>query len=206
MRAPTRRSALLLTAAALSGAARTSAAAPAPETRSAVAIGRSSAPVTVVEYASVTCGHCAAWDAEVWPSFRAKYVDTGKVRFEIKEMLTPPVQLSAAGWLLARCAGPAKSLSVVENLYRSQGEMARTADPRPILFRIGRGAGMTEQQVVRCLEDKQGAAALNKRVEPAIGLGVDRTPSFFINGRKHEGDIDLDGFDAALALLLARRR
>jgi protein-disulfide isomerase len=207
MPAHTRRSALLLTAsAALVGAAWDGPAAAAPPEDAAVTLGRAGAPVTVTEYASVTCSHCADWDAQVWPGFKAKYVDTGKVRYELKEMLTPPAQLSAAGWMLARCAGPDKSLSVVKAFYRAQAEMAQAPDVRAVLLRIGQQAGMTRPQVAACLNDKAALAALNKRVEAAVQRGVDRTPLFFFNGRKHEGDITLAGLDAALQPLLARRR
>jgi protein-disulfide isomerase len=207
MPAHTRRSALLFTAsAALVGAAWDGPAAAAPLEDAAVTLGRAGAPVTVTEYASVTCSHCADWDAQVWPGFKAKYVDTGKVRYELKEMLTPPAQLSAAGWMLARCAGPDKSLSVVKAFYRAQAEMAQAPDVRAVLLRIGQQAGMTRPQVAACLNDKAALAALNKRVEAAVQRGVDRTPLFFINGRKHEGDITLAGLDAALQPLLARRR
>lgn len=206
MRAPTRRSALLLAAAAALAGGSSAAAPKAASPDVGIVVGRPGAPVTVTEYASVTCGHCAAWDAEVWPAFKAKYVDTGQVRYELKEMLTAPAELSAAGWMLARCAGPAKSLGVVKAMYRSQGELAAATDVRPILRRIGRGAGMTDQQTARCLADRNAFAALNKRVEAAAANGVDGTPAFFINGRKHEGDISLAGFDTALQPLLARRR
>ena len=204
----TRRSAMLAAAgAALLGSAGGSQAAPSrAPADGGIVLGRAGAPVTVTEYASVTCGHCADWDAQVWPRFKARYLDTGKVRFELKEMLTPPTQLSAAGWMLARCAGPSKSLSVVEALYRSQGELARTTDVRGVLVRIGLGAGMTAPQVEQCLRDRAAFDALNSRVEAALQRGVDRTPTFFINGRKHEGGIDLEGLDAALAPLIARRR
>jgi protein-disulfide isomerase len=207
LRTHTRRAALLLaTSAGLAAGPVAALAAPKTQTDAVVTLGRAGAPVTVVEYASVTCGHCADWDAQVWPAFKAKYVDTGKVRYELREMLTPPAQLSAAGWMLARCAGPAKSLSVVKAFYRAQGEMAQAGDVRAILVRIGREAGMTNAQVAACLNDQAALAALNKRVEAALARGVDRTPLFFINGRKHEGDITLAGLDAALQPLLARRR
>ena len=203
----TRRSALLLAAsAALTGATSGALAAQSVSTDAAVSVGRAGAPVTVLEYASPTCSHCADWDRQVWPAFKAKYVDTGKVRYQIKEMLTPPAQLSAAGWMLARCAGPGKALTVLESFYRAHSEMAAAGDVRPILLRIGREAGMTGPQVAACLNDKAALAALNGRVEAALQAGVDRTPTFFINGRKHDGDISLAGFDAALTPLVLRRR
>ena len=205
----TRRSALLLAMAgalALAACNREGGSGGGAAADSVAALGPENAAVTVTEYASVTCGVCAAWDRDVWPAFKAKYVDTGKVRYELREMLTPPNPVSAAGWLLARCAPADRRLAVVEAIYRSQPEMAQTPDIRGLLIRIGQQAGMTEQQAVQCMEDEDALVALNERVEAAVERGVDGTPTFFINGKKHEGDFSLEGLDAALQPLLARGR
>ena len=87
--------------------------------------GRADAPVTIVEYASVTCAHCAAFQADVFPALKAKYIDTGKVRYVFREYLTPPSNVAAAGFLLARCAGPDRYFDVVEAVMRAQPEMFR---------------------------------------------------------------------------------
>lgn len=167
-------------------------------------VGQASAPVTFTEYASVTCGTCAAWDREVWPAFKAKYVDTGQVRFELREMLTPPNQVSAAGWLLARCAPADRRLAVVKSIYQSQQEMAQASDIRGVLLRIGQQAGLTEAEFEKCVGDEAALVALNERVEAAVERGVDGTPTFFINGKKHEGDFTLEGLDAALQPLVRK--
>jgi len=83
-------------------------------------LGSPKAKVQVVEYASLSCPHCAKFNEEVFPAFKAKYVDTGQVRYTLREMLTPPAEVAAAGFLLARCAGPAKYFGVVDAVFRSQ--------------------------------------------------------------------------------------
>ena len=168
-------------------------------------LGAANAPVTLTEYASVTCGTCAAWDREVWPAFKTKYVDTGRVRYELREMLTPPNQVSAAGWLLARCAPEDRRLAVVKAIYQSQPEMAQNPDIRGVLLRIGQQAGMNEEQFTECVENEESLVALNERVEAAVKRGVDGTPTFFINGKKHEGDFSLEGLEAAMQPLLAKK-
>ncbi|MBW3617760.1 MAG: DsbA family protein [Proteobacteria bacterium] len=169
---------------------------------SVAVLGPANAPVTVTEYASVTCGACAGWDREVWPAFKAKYVDTGLVRYELREMLTPPNQVAAAGWLLARCAPADRRIGVVQSIYESQQEMAQTQDYRGILQRIGAQAGLNQQQFEECVSNEDALVALNERVEAAVERGVEGTPTFFINGKKHEGNITIEGFDAALQPLV----
>ena len=96
-----------------------------------VAIGDPKAKVTVVEYASASCTHCARFDEEVFPAFKAKYIDTGKVRYVFREFLTPPAQVAAAGFLMARCAGNGTSTSsVLDAVFQRQKEMFRTGDVR----------------------------------------------------------------------------
>ena len=103
------------------------------------------AKVTVVEYASVTCPHCALWQKNTWPAFKAKYVDTNKVRYVFRELPTPPVDAATAGFLVARCAGPDKYFDVVHQLMATQQEML-TSSPRDWLLRTAQAAGLSEQQ------------------------------------------------------------
>ena len=199
----TRRTALLAAALgvlALAGCNNSGAAQAAGD--SVAVLGRAEAPVNVTEYASVTCGACAAWDKEVWPAFKAKYVDTGLVRYELREMLTPPNQVSAAGWLLARCAPADRRLAVVQSIYESQAEMSQTGDFRGILQRIGAQAGLNQQQFEQCVGDEDALVALNQRIEAAVERGVQGTPTFFINGKQHQGSPSLEGLDAALQPLV----
>jgi protein-disulfide isomerase len=142
------------------------------------------AKVTVVEYASVTCSHCAAWQEEVWPEFKAKYIDTNKIRYVFREFPTAPVPVAAAGFLVARCAGDDKYFDVIHEVMASQGEIFGGTPPRTVLLRIAQGAGLTEAQFTACVTDEKATAALDKRVKAGIDAGVQGTPTFMINGEK----------------------
>jgi protein-disulfide isomerase len=164
-----------------------------------MALGKATAPVTVVEYASVTCSHCATWNETVFPAFKAKYVDTGQVRYVFREFLTSPPEVAAAGFLVARCAGPDKYFSVVDSIFRAQPEMFRTQDWRGTLLRVAQSAGMTEAQFNACVSDQKALAAVSKRTDDAVKAGINATPSFVINGKKLEGEQTLAQLDAAIA-------
>lgn len=138
------------------------------------------AKVTVVEYASVTCPHCALWQEHTYPAFKAKYIDTGKVRYVFRELPTPPVDAATAGFLVARCAGPDKYFDVVHQLMRTQQEMI-TSSPRDWLLRTAQAAGLSEEQFNQCVTDKDAVAAMEKRVQAARAQGVSGTPAFYVN-------------------------
>lgn len=139
------------------------------------------AKVTVVEYASVTCPHCAVWQEKTWPAFKAKYVDTNQVRYVFRELPTPPVDVASAGFLVARCAGEDKYFDVIHQLMATQQEMI-TSSPRDWLLRTAQAAGLSQQQFEDCVRDKDAVAALEQRIRAAQAQGVSGTPSFFVNG------------------------
>ncbi|QDH74116.1 thioredoxin domain-containing protein [Brevundimonas sp. M20] len=141
-------------------------------------------PVTVVEYASVTCHVCAAWQHENWEAFKTRYIDTNKVRFVFREIPTPPANVAVAGFQVARCAGEDKYFDVVHAIMESQTEWQTGGNPRDTLFRIGNGAGLTNSQIETCIKDPKGLEAIDARARAAREAGVDGTPSFFVNGTK----------------------
>jgi protein-disulfide isomerase len=197
-------------AVALSVGAAASAAVPAHEPDD-MALGSPKARVAVIEYASVGCPHCAAWNNDVWPAFKAKYVTTGRVRFVVREMLTGEPTVALAGFMLARCAGPAKYFPVVEAIYRRQASMFEAgAAPEPILRDIAKTAGgMTDAAFDACLGDDKGRQSANARAERHTSQdGVNSTPTFFVNGQRFEGELTLAQFSAAIhtAAAPARRR
>ena len=143
------------------------------------------AKVTVIEYASVTCAHCAEWQRTTWADFKAKYVDTGKVRYVFREIPTNPVPVAAAGFMLARCAGPEKYFDVVHTIMASQNEIFSGQPFRGTLLRIAQEqGGLTKAQFETCLKDKAGAEALDMRVKAGQDAGVTGTPTFLVNGEK----------------------
>lgn len=167
----------------------------------AMTLGQANAPIHFEEYASTTCSHCARFGTEVFPAFKAKYIDTGKVRYTYHEFLTPPLPVAAAGVLVARCAGKDKYFSVIESLFHSQEELFRGGEPREILLKVAQSAGMTEAQFNACVSDEAAAKALNARIEKASKQrDITSTPTFFINGKKFkEGEVSMAELDAAIA-------
>jgi len=176
-------------------------------TDAGVAFGNPAAKVKVVEYASASCSHCARFDAEVYPGFKAKYIDTGLVRYEFREFLTPPEQYAAAAFALARCAGPAKYMSVVEAAFRGQTEMFATQDMRGPLLKVAQSAGMNEDQFTKCVSDPAGLKAIADRVQKASTVDhIDGTPTIVVNGKQvGQGEIPMATLDAAIQPLLAKK-
>ncbi len=145
-------------------------------------LGPPSAPVTVIEYFSDTCPHCAAFDTLVFPYVRSAYIAPGRVRYIFREALTPPPTISAAGFILARCAGKDKYLDVVEAIFRDQPSVVKRETSRDALLTIGRQAGLTDAQVQDCLSDGDALQAFKGRVDAAVAAGVEGTPTFVFNG------------------------
>lgn len=195
-----RRLMVVVAAAAMAVAACSKAAAPGASGGD-MSMGPASAKVKVVEYASASCSHCARFNNTVMPEFKKKYIDTGKVHYTLKEFLTPPAEMSAAGFLVARCAGKDKYFTVLDAIYRGQAEMFTTGDIRGGLLRVAQSAGMTEQQFNTCVSDENALKALNDRVEKAVKQDkITGTPTFFVNGKKvAEGEVSLSQLDAAIA-------
>ena len=162
------------------------------------------AKVTVVEYASVTCGHCAVWNEEVWPEFKTKYVDTKKVRYVFREFPTPPQDIAVAGFLIARCAGPDKYFDVVHDIMASQKEWMAGVAPRTTLFRAAAAAGLSQEQTEACIRDKAAIEEMSDRIKAGIDAGVTGTPTFIVNGTKVL-DSSLSGLSEAIDAELAKK-
>ena len=164
-------------------------------------MGDAKAKVQMIEYASASCSHCAAFNNDVFPAFKAKYIDTGKVHYTFKEFLTPPVEVAAAGFLTARCAGKDKYFSVLDAIFHAQAEMFQTGDMRGVLLRVAQSAGMTEAQFNSCITDETALKALNARVDNAIKNDkISGTPTFIINGKQvASGEVTMQQLDAAVA-------
>ena len=154
-----------------------------------MSLGNPNAKVTVVEYASASCVHCGRWNNEVFPAFKTKYIDTGRVNYVYREFLTEPVQVASAAFLMARCAGKDKYFSVLDSVYRSQEEMFTTGDYRGVLLRVAQSAGMDEAQFTSCVTDEKALKALNDRVTKyQADAKITGTPTFVINGKKAGGE------------------
>lgn len=165
-----------------------------------MSLGDPRAPVKVVEYASASCSHCAHFNETVFPAFKAKYIDTGKVHYTLKEALTPPQAVAAAGFMLSRCAGPDRYFPVLDKVFRSQSRWTDGPAVRQALLDIAKAEGMSEPAFEACLSDDKAREALNGRVARIQGDDVQGTPTFFVNGRKVSGGTPtLEQLDAAIA-------
>ena len=166
-----------------------------------MALGSPKAKVTVIEYASASCPHCAAFNNQVLPAFKAKYIDTGKVRYVLREYLTEPVDFAAAGFLTARCGGPSRYFSLLDQVYRHQAQVYQTGDVYGVLMQAAKAGGLTEAQFNACVYDGKALAAVNDRADTyAQRDQIDVTPSFVVNGvRLEPGFKTLEQMDAAIA-------
>lgn len=165
--------------------------------------GDPKAPVTVIEYASLTCHHCRNFHLNTWPAVKAKYVDTGKVQFVMREFPNDP--LAAGGFMLARCSGEKKWSAVVDMLYRNDDAWAHASDPLEALRGMMRQTGMNSEQFEACLSDQKlldGVQAVRSR---GAAAGVTATPTFFVNGRKAQGMMSIEQFSALIEPHLASR-
>lgn len=168
-----------------------------------MALGPKDAAVTITEYASMTCPHCAAFNEQVFPKIKTEYIDTGKVRYIFREF---PLDIkAAAGSMLSRCIAKddaAKYFAVTDMLFRQQNDwvMKNTTET---LTRIGKQAGLTQQQVEACLKDQSllDKIAADQKYASDV-LKVDSTPTFFINGEKIKGEASFEEFAKKINPLL----
>jgi protein-disulfide isomerase len=169
-----------------------------------IAIGSAKARVTIVEYASMSCPHCAAFGENVFPMLRTRYIDTGKVRFVFREF---PLDITAAASsMLARCIGnddPEKYLAVVATLFKQLDRlMAQTKDT---LMLVGKLNGMSEQELESCEKDQTLLDKLAADQRYALQtLKVVSTPTFFVNGQKLQGAMSFEELEAIIKPMLKR--
>jgi len=176
------------------GSSGTASAAPAPAAvellkpqAADIGAGSASAPVTVFEYASMTCGHCARFHVNVLPEIKKQYVETGKVRFFFRDFPLDPI--AASGALLARCAGEAGYLPFVDLLFRTQQTWAFGENPREGLIGMGRQAGIGREKAEACMKDEPAyKRMIDGQKQAQEVFGVNSTPSFVITSPKIQSD------------------
>lgn len=151
-----------------------------------VALGRPDAPLTVIEYSSLGCGHCAAFHADVLPQIRKRYIDTGKVRWIMRDF--PLNQLALAGAVTARCAGPGAHVAVMESLFRTQETWMTGADPIAALERTARQAGVAKARFDACLSDNALIAGILDHAQNlSKSKTVTATPTFLVGEERVVG-------------------
>jgi protein-disulfide isomerase len=160
-------------------------------------LGDANAPVTIIEYASMTCPHCSHFHKTVYPDLKKKYVETGKVRFIFREFPLDP--LAAAASMLARCAGKDKFFPLIEAFFEAQSDWVVQKPLQP-MFAIAKQAGFTQQTFDECLANQQMLNGLEEgRTRAAQKFNVNSTPTFFINGKLYRGALTVDELDKQLA-------
>lgn len=160
-------------------------------------IGEENAPVTIVEYSSLTCPHCANFHAGTLPAIKEKYIETGKVRYIMREF--PLDALATAGVMLARCAPDDKYFPFVEMLFSQQRSWALADDKRAALLQMSKLAGFTQESFEACLTNQKlldDVVAVKERA--AKDFGVSGTPAFFINGDLYSGELSVDELSAII--------
>ncbi len=166
-----------------------------------MAIGEDNAPVTIVEYMSMTCPHCRQFHEETYPALKEKYIDTGKVRFILREFPLDP--RAAAAIMLARCAPNDQYFPMVDVLFKRQTVWATAQDARTELLNIAKLAGFTQESFEACLTNQQLLDDVNSvRTTAAEDFGVDATPTFFIDGKRYSGDMSIGQMSAIIDPLL----
>ena len=166
-----------------------------------MAIGEANAPVTVVEYMSLTCPHCADFHTETFEAVKEKYVDTGQVRFVVRDFPFDP--RAAAGAMLARCAPEGQYFPMIKTLFEQQQNWATAEDARTALMQISRMAGFTQENFETCLTNQQLLDDVNAvRQKAAEEFEVQSTPTFIINGERYAGNMSIDQMSAIIDSML----
>jgi len=166
-------------------------------------LGKADAPITIFEYASLTCPHCAAFDRETLPKVKENWIDTGKAKLIFRDFPLDGLALRAA--MLARCAPPDRFYGFIDTLFQSQQTWEHAKDPMEALEHIARLGGMTEEQFKSCMKNEQVSnAVVGSETLAQKEYGVNSTPTFFINGTKIEGAQPYDAFDKALTAALPK--
>jgi protein-disulfide isomerase len=160
-------------------------------------LGDANAPVTVIEYASMTCSHCADFHVTTYPELKKRYIDTGKVRFIFREF--PLDRLAMAAFMLVRCAGPERHFQMIEALFQQQNEWVVQRPQGPLLA-IAKKEGISEARFNECLDNKAIQEGIEEVRQRAIKqFDVQSTPTFFINGKIQRGNTTIAEFERLLA-------
>lgn len=179
--------------------------APTAEAVEEMVLGNADAPVTLTEYSSMTCSHCADFHTNVLPTIKKEYIDTGKVRLVSRDF--PLDGLALAASMVARCSGQKRYFGLVEVMFRTQDNWAQSRNPKAGLVSLARFAGMSAKDVDVCLENED----LLKAVQEGARKGreefkVDSTPTFFVDGEKVSGAMPVDDFRKVLDAAVAKKQ
>ena len=166
-------------------------------------MGNAKAKVTVIEYASAACPHCARVNNEVLPQLKKAYIDTGKVKYVFREMLTDPVPFAGTAFMMARCGGDRNYFALLDDVFHQQQAIYESGDLPGGLLKIGAKYGLDKDKINACMGD-DAVNALNERVARADKDGIEGTPTFLIGDDKLVGEQSYEQLAAAIDKHLAQ--
>ncbi|TAN75046.1 MAG: DsbA family protein, partial [Magnetospirillum sp.] len=162
-------------------------------------LGRADAPLTIIEYASTTCPHCATFHKTTLPKLKAEWVETGRAKLIFRDFPTGPQSLSVGASMIAHCAGPERYYGLLGLIMEHQEKWMNAQDKLAELKKLAKLAGLGEDKVDACLKRQDLADAINARAKDAYDrMGVDSTPSFIIDGKVLVGAQSFEELDKAL--------
>ena len=164
-------------------------------------LGRADAPVTIIEYASFTCSHCATFSTQVLPELKKRYIDTGKARLIFRDLPTAPVQVSNVAAAIGRCAAPGKFFDVADHFMGQQAEAFASGKVQEWILEGVNATGRSREQIEECVRLPATADGLTRDTESAVQAGVNSTPALFVNGRRLQ-EHTLDAMVAAIEPLV----
>ena len=161
------------------------------------AIGEETAPIRMIEYASVACPHCRSWYESIWPMVQDEFISTGEMRFIYREMLTGQPQLAAIGFMVADCAPEDQYFNALHLLFETQNEIFALAQEQqstaPVYYRVANALGLSEEEANACIEDEAMQQRVLARHQQSVEDGASGTPAFFINNYLLTTDPTPDG-------------
>ena len=164
-------------------------------------IGEKDAPIKMIEFASLTCGHCAKFHNEVMPLIKEKYINTGKIFFTYKDFPLDKFALKAS--MIARCSGQEKFFSFLNVFYKKQKDWTRTKDPFKSLLKIAKVGGLKDEELKVCIGNKSIEDGLLKdRLKSSKKYNITATPTIYFNDEKFEGDLSFEAIDLKIKTLL----
>lgn len=153
-------------------------------------LGKAEAPITIVEYASLTCSHCADFHTQVLPDLKKDFIETGKVRLVFRDF--PLDRIALAGSMIAQCAGRDRYFGFLDVMFRGQSQWTRASNPGEALAQIARLGGMSQAEFDACLKNEElQKAILQKQIDGGNKYKVSSTPTLIINGRKYSGALSM---------------
>ncbi len=162
-------------------------------------MGKADAPITIIEYASTTCGHCANLHKNTLPKIKSEWVDTGKAKLIYRDFPTGPAGLSIGASMIAHCSGPDRYFGVLGLIMEQQDKWMQAANPLDALKKLVRIAGLTSEDVDACLKRQDLASAIQERARAgAKAYDVESTPTLVINGKVVPGALPYEEFDKIL--------